>query len=206
MKKLLFLLLMGVLIFNVSCNDDNGDDGKMSDAAQKNLEACRQINKAIESGDVSKLDQYIAADGIDHSGMMGEVKGLDSIKAHLARLKTMSSDMKMDIIKELADDEYVFQWMRITGTAANSAMGMPAGTKFDMNAIQVSKFKDGKATDHWEFTLASEMMAMMGQGQMPMPDTSMMKGNLKPIIKEGPKVNKVDENVQKQLDKDPNKQ
>ena len=43
-------------------------------------------------------------------------------------------------------------------------MGMPVGTKYEMNAMEVSKFNsDGKATDHWEFMEPAEMMKMMQQ-------------------------------------------
>jgi hypothetical protein len=41
------------------------------------------------------------------------------------------------------------------------SMGMPAGTNVDMSPIEVSKFKDGKATEHWTFMQPAEMMKMM---------------------------------------------
>ena len=37
----------------------------------------------------------------------------------------------------------------------------PAGTKYDMTVVHVSKFKDGKATDHWEYMTMGDMMKMM---------------------------------------------
>jgi predicted SnoaL-like aldol condensation-catalyzing enzyme len=41
-------------------------------------------------------------------------------------------------------------------------MGMPKGP-YDMTAIEVSKFKDGKAVEHWSFMNMQEMMKMMPQ-------------------------------------------
>ena len=55
-----------------------------SSTGEKNIATIHAINDAIVSGDVGKFDQYIAADGVDHSDH-GDVKGLDSIKVNLKR-------------------------------------------------------------------------------------------------------------------------
>lgn len=166
-----FLGASAILLFCcTSCNNDNKSSGGLSATAQKNLDAAHAVNKAIESGDVSKLADYIAADAVDHSDH-GPVKGLDSIKAELAMIHTMGTDMKFETIKEFADDEYVFQWMHFTGNNTSPAMG-PIG-KYDMNAIEVSKFKDGKTVEHWEFMQPADMMKMMAS--MPMPPGGDMK-------------------------------
>ena len=78
-----------------------------------------------------------------------------------------SKDAKAEIIKELADDDYVFSWMRFTGSSDGS-MGMPAGP-YDMTSIEVVKFKDGKAVEHWGFMEPREMMKMMAK--QPVTDT-----------------------------------
>lgn len=161
MKKLFFALSAICLCALLSCS--GGNSGGMSATAKKNLDACNGINAAILSGDVSKLGDYIATDAVDHSGGKGDVKGLDNIKAELATIHNTSTDMKMETIKELADDDYVFQWQRFSGTASTADMGMPVGTKYDMTAIEVSKMKDGKAIEHWEFMSPSDMMKMMPQ-------------------------------------------
>jgi predicted ester cyclase len=174
MKKILLAIPAAILIllsFHVNAQKSTA---KLSDKAKKNLEACKKVNEAIMSGNMALVDQVIAEDAVDHAGMQGDIVGRDSIKAELGRIRTMFNDMKMDVVKELADDEYVFQWMRMTGTPANSQMGMPAGTKFDMTAIEVTKFRDGKAVEHWEFIQPADMMKMM-QGGHGMSGDSTMK-------------------------------
>ncbi len=68
--------------------------------------------------------------------------------------------MNLEVIKELADDEYVFSLIHFSGTS-DGAMGMPKGP-YDMQAIEVMRCKDGKAVEHWEFMQISDMMKMMG--------------------------------------------
>ena len=175
MKKVFFFLSTAAVSLLISCSGNNSG-GKMSDKAQKNLDACNAVNTAITSGDVSKIGDYIATDAVDHGGGSGDVKGIDSIKASLSRIHTMEPDMKSEVVKQLADDDYAFQWMRYTGTASSASMGMPVGTKYDMSFIEVSKFNsDGKATDHWEFMQPSDMMKMMPPPPMEKMDTTKNK-------------------------------
>ena len=157
MKQFIFFISVGLACTSMSCTDKSGG---VDSATQKNLDAAHGINKAIESGDMNKLGDYIATDAVDH-GDHGDVKGLDSIKAELAMMHTMSTDMKSETTKELADKDYVFQWMHFTGTASTAGMGMPPGTKYDMTSIEVSRFQDGKSVEHWEYMEPREMMKMM---------------------------------------------
>lgn len=150
MKKLLFLLLIAISSICISCNNEGG----LSAKAKKNLEVNDAIMKAYEAGDFSKMSDYIAADAVDHGSDKGyDVKGLDSIVADMKRYRAMMPDMKSSNTRSLADDEYVFTWATITGN-----MG---GKPVTMSSIDVSKFKDGKAVEHWMYMDPKDMMAMM---------------------------------------------
>lgn len=153
---------------------------KANPSLKKNIDAVHVINKAIETGDMSMLDSVIAADVVDHSGEGGEVRGLDNLKAEFTKMRAMNSEMKMDVIRDLADSDYVASWMRFRGTSTVAMGAMPAGTHYNMTAIELSRFKDGKAVEHWEFMEPSEMMKMMGQPanmneSQVKPDSSLMK-------------------------------
>ncbi|WP_276503542.1 ester cyclase [Terrimonas pollutisoli] len=173
MKKSLLAISSCLFLFCMSCNNKAGDDkmgaGKMSDQTEKNIAASHVVVDAFQSGDVSKIDDAVASDFVDHTerGDMGR----DSLKSMIKMWHGASKDNKMEIIKELADDEYVFSWMRFTGTSDGS-MGMPAGP-YDMRSIEVVKFKDGKAIEHWGFMEPREMMKWMQQ--MPAMDTTKKK-------------------------------
>jgi hypothetical protein len=161
MKKFLTITATGIICFFTSCNNKAGGNAQ----GEKNIAAVHSVNRAIESGDVSKLDQYIAADGVDHSGEHGEVKGLDSIKASLKRLHDDYKDMKLEELQDAANGDYVFSLTKFTGTNVVPSMGAPAGTNFDMTTVEVTKFNgDGKATDHWGYMSMADAMKMMGGG------------------------------------------
>lgn len=170
MKQLLFTLCAAVFFFVVSCNSEKKEaTGGMSDAAKKNIEANNAIMKMFETGDWSKVGDYIANDAVDHAGPKGDITGLDSIRAYFDQMGQMMTNMKNDIIKTVADDEYVMCWVKGSATAKVDLpdWGMKAGQSHTVNSVEVSKFRDGKVMEHWSFVDANEMMQMMGGGQQP---------------------------------------
>jgi predicted ester cyclase len=159
MKK--FLLLAAAPLLLISCTDK--EDG-MSEQAEKNLASMNGVIRSIESRDLSKLDQYMAADVIDHAPATGPVTGLDNVRKGLEEQIKFSEDMKTEVIKELADDEYVMSWLKFRGTVAMEQMGMKKGDSLNMNSMEVAKFnKDGKVIEHWTFVDPAEMAAMMNK-------------------------------------------
>src|SRR6187455_1254128 len=104
MKKLFFMLAVVILNSLIACNSDIGG---MSATAKKNKEVNTAIMKAYEAGDYSKMGDYIAADATDHGSYIGNVKGLDSIVVAMKRYHDQMNNMKSEVIREMADDEYV---------------------------------------------------------------------------------------------------
>jgi predicted SnoaL-like aldol condensation-catalyzing enzyme len=129
---------------------------------EKALANNREVYKAIETGDVSKIKDYIDKDAIDHGGDH-DVKGADSIIAMLGSIHNSFTDLKMEVIADAVHGDYVFTLVRLTGTTtATPGMGMPPNKKMDSKSVDVVKLKNGKAVEHWEFVDPKEMMAMMG--------------------------------------------
>jgi predicted SnoaL-like aldol condensation-catalyzing enzyme len=164
MKKILSLFAGALLCCFVSCNNEQTKSkttgtNEESSAAKKNLEATHVVIKAFNTGDPSMIDSVVASDFADHSEAKDQNR--DSLKAMIVTMKADSKDSKTEVIKELADDDYVFSWLRFTGTSSGT-MDMPAGP-YNMTAIEVVRFKDGKAVEHWSFMEPREMMKMMAQ-------------------------------------------
>ena len=167
MKKYVWIFVLALGCFCISCTSK--PQGGLSAKAQKNLDANDSINHCFETGDFSKLGDYIAADAVDHGGEHGDIKGIDSLKAEFERYTASVSNQKSEIIKALADDDYVMSWTHFTGTYKTDGPGHKAGDSYDMKMMDVSKFKDGKGTEHWIFMDPADMMKMMGPQQSAMP-------------------------------------
>ncbi len=137
-----------------------------------NIASSDVIMKAFQTGDVSGIDSVVSDDFLDHTDR-GDMKGRDSLKAMVNWVHANMKDMKTEKVREVADGDFVYSWMRYTGTSDGS-MGMPNGP-YDMKAIEVAKYNDGKAVEHWSFMDAQDMMKMMPQPTMNSMDTSKMK-------------------------------
>ena len=172
MKKISFFIAAFALCAFISCSEKK--EAGVSDATKKNLEANDAIMKMFETGDWSKVGDYIATDAVDHAGPNGDAVGLDSIKANFNQMSAMMTNMKNEVRKTLADDEYVMSWVKGGGTAKVDlpAWGMKAGQSHSSNSVEVSRFKDGKVVEHWSFVDAVEMMQMMSGAQQPAPAAS----------------------------------
>ncbi len=156
MKKYFLGMCFGVLCLCANSVLGQKTDKGLSEKARKNLAASHVISDAFGSGDISKIDNVVAEDFVDHTDR-GDMNR-DSLKAMIKMVHATNKDMKMEVIREMADDEYVFTWMRFTGTSDGSMM--PAGP-YDMKALQAVRFRDGKAVEHWEFMELRDMMKMM---------------------------------------------
>jgi len=174
MKRILSFLTIALGCTCISCNTTKTEGG-LSAAAQKNLDAMHGVTHTFETKDFSKLGDFIAADAVDHAGEKGDVKGLENMKAAFEKEAAGMENSKAEVIKELADDEYAMSWMRFTGSYAKEEMGHKAGEKYDMRSLEVAKFKDGKATEHWTMMEPGEMMKMMGGMKPPMPGADSTK-------------------------------
>lgn len=171
MKKLSLFLAASLIMVLAACNNDNKNeapkqaDNMAPDAGQKNLETVHIINTAFETKDFSKVKALIAADGVDHAGPRGDIKGADSIIANMQYWSQMTTESKSQTIKEFADKDYAFQWITVSGKMAADGFGMKAGQPYHSDAIEVTRFNsEGKATEHWEFVTMADAMKMMGGG------------------------------------------
>lgn len=169
MKKLLILVISCSLFGIMSCNEKKDDtttaadnksvDDGLKPADKAKLDAFNTVTNAFQTGDVSKVDAVIAEDFLDHTDR-GDVRGRDSLKAMIVAMHAKMKDAKTETIHQAVNGDYVYAWMRYTGSSDGS-MGMPAGP-YDMSAVELVKFNsDNKAVEHWAFMEMKEMMKMM---------------------------------------------
>jgi len=165
MKKILSGLSV-IVFFLISCDHSASTTPADNTGSQNDVNIANNLKvyKAIETGDVSAIDTLIASDAIDHDGPHGtDIKGRDSIVKMLGDMHNQVKDLKIDVISSAANGDYIFTLVHVTGTTADSSMGMP-GKSIDEKAVDVVKLKDNKMMEHWGFTddaqISKEMMEM----------------------------------------------
>lgn len=139
MKK--FLVASMLFVCLMACNNNNS-------GADKNIATSKEIFQGMETGDTAKLSS-IAADAVDHAGPHGDVKNGDSIRAYLADMHNHIKDLKFEILGNAVDGDYVYTWSKMTGTPTDSLMGFPAGVPVSVQAVDIIRYNNGKAVEHW---------------------------------------------------------
>ena len=161
MRKVIFTTIAGGLLL-VACNE-NRTAGMKNSAAETNLNAAHAISRAFETGNLAAIDSFVADGFIDHT-QSGDKQGKDSLKTMVKMIIQNMPGMKTETINEYADSSYVFQWLRFTGNSTGAFM--PAGP-YDMKSIELTRFENGKAVEHWTYIDAQEAMKMMASMQQP---------------------------------------
>ncbi len=160
MRNFIFSTFISLSCVCLSCSESSmaSVEEKSNPQVQKNREAWHAVSMAFSTGNTGALDSVLADGYIDHTSR-GDYIGRDSVKANVTRMHANIKDIKMQTIEELVDDEYGFFWMHFTGNRIN-AQGMISGP-FNLTAIEVVKFNDGKAVEHWEYMEMKEVLKMM---------------------------------------------
>ena len=180
MKKVLFATSTVLVCLLISCKDRSGGNSQ----SEKDLANNHAIYKAIETGDLSRIKDFIDKDAVDHGAPGGkEIKGGDSILAMIGSMHSRNNiifaDFNIDVIAEAASGDYLFTLSRLTGiTKANPGMGMPPNKKIDSKSVDVVKVKDGKAIEHWSFIDPKDMMEMMPMEKGMPVDTTKLNGKM----------------------------
>lgn len=180
MKKIFFSLITGCVCFLAACSGKKEEGGGVSATTKKNLEVNAAIGKSFETGDFSKIGDYLSEDFVDYAGMTGPVKGIEANKKAWSEMMANMDSAKSVMSRSLGDDEYVFSMVEMSGICKKDMMGMKAGQKMEGKSLEVTQFKDGKAIAHWTYMTPDEMMKMMGNmPPMPPSDGSMKSDTTK---------------------------
>jgi predicted ester cyclase len=105
------------------------------------------------SHDVSRFDEVMAADVVDHDLAVGQAPGVEGIKDYWRELFESFPDLKLDVDVFLADEEYVTLVYRLSATHLGNYMGHPpTGKRFEVRSLQVGKFANGLMVERWGST------------------------------------------------------
>lgn len=158
--KYLTLLFVPLLIL-ISCQPQNPNEAKYKAAYVA-------MNNILDQGKIDELDNYIAADAVDHQldPSITTKTGLAGIKEMFTYYHRIFPNMKTTIHSVAVSGDTLFGYVTSTGTTAEPFMGMPADMETSVNMVDVVVFKGDKMAEHWGFMDMSEAMNMMQSSEM----------------------------------------
>ena len=127
----------------------------------------RLLAEAFSHGEYAVIDEIVAPDCVEHqNGSQGI--GPEAVRRTASGLRASFPDLQLDIEDVVATEDTVWVRVRGRGTDTGGVAGRPpSGRPFEIDIIDVVRFRDGKMVDHWG---VADRLGMLQQvGAMPTP-------------------------------------
>lgn len=123
--------------------------------------ARRLIEVGFGQGDLSILDELMAADVVEHQ--RGNRSGRDGAKAVVRTLHAWMSNFSLTVEDLAVSGDTVWTRNRGRGVNTGSVMGhAPTGRSVEVDVIDILRFEDGKVVEHWGIADQLGMMIQVG--------------------------------------------
>jgi predicted ester cyclase len=118
--------------------------------------------------DLSVIDEYVAADYVDHNALPGFPPGRDGFRAVSNMLASAFTDPEVTIEDQITEGNVVVSRWSSTSTNSGEFMGVPAtGKRVSIQGIDISRIEGGLVVESWS---QADMMGLMQQlGAVPGP-------------------------------------
>ncbi|TAH40972.1 MAG: hypothetical protein EYC69_09670 [Bacteroidetes bacterium] len=169
MKNTSLFLGAGVLIctFLMSCSTQTKD--VVDDKPAMNKATMSKIYEAFNSGNTADLGNLVDANLIEHQPDPNiKETGLEGLKKTIDLYRSSFPDLKMNVLSMTAEGDLVTTHFNMSGTNSGPMGEMPATNKtMNIDGVDIIKFKDGKAVEHWGYYEEMKMMEQLGLMQEP---------------------------------------
>ena len=112
---------------------------------------------------VDAIDELLAGDFVEHTPAPGQATDRQGAKDFIGQVLQAFPDLEVEIENEIAEGDTVSAVVRMTGTRRADFVGIPAtGCKVSVYAMDVTRVRDGRFSDHWGLADMDGLMAQLG--------------------------------------------
>jgi predicted ester cyclase len=172
MKKGIHIMLCGIAMIIVACNQPAGSGADKTEGHDKAAEMKSRfmiLNDAFNTGNTAAIDTLLSANSEDHMSdtSMPMPKGPAGLKQMIEMMRKGAPDLKSEVKHVAVDGDILIAYGTTTGTHTGEMFGMPpTNKKWSSDFCDVVKFgSDMKMTDHWG--VYDEMKMMKDLGMIP---------------------------------------
>ncbi|MEZ4808692.1 MAG: ester cyclase [Flavobacteriales bacterium] len=164
MKNPTFLMIPLIAFLAACGGGPTPEQQALAEKEATNKAAFEKLMSAWGNGDKAAMSEVLAEDFMTHNPDpdipgTGKQHLLDQMETYRA----MSPDMKGDRKVLLVDGDWVAGVEMVNGTHTGAMGDMPpTGKGFDCTSIDLIRFQDGKAVEHWGLFDAMTMMHQLG--------------------------------------------
>ena len=131
---------------------------------EKNKEVMKTLyEQVVNQKNVEKIDELLVDGFVEHERQPDQPEGKAGVKEYFNSLHSAFPDIKFTVNDMVAADDKVWSYITITGTHKGTFMGVEAtGNKIKTETVDIVRFENGKAAEHWGVTDTGKMMQQMG--------------------------------------------
>jgi steroid delta-isomerase-like uncharacterized protein len=122
-------------------------------SANANKDALRRLyEEVINTGELDRSGEFIAADMVDHEHAPGteDLQGTELFNQYFSMIRSAFPDFEGVVEDMVAEGDKVAARVTIRGTHRGEFMGIPSsGNRIEVTGIDIARFADGKMVEHW---------------------------------------------------------
>lgn len=116
----------------------------------------------FQAGDIDAAAHYLSEDFLDHAPWPGHEATRDGFRAGAAQMREAFPDLAIEPVRIIEEDDKVAAVVRISGTQHGEFLGHKStGRKFEVDAIDILRVRDGKLCEHWGVIDTGQMLAQL---------------------------------------------
>ncbi|MBM3328690.1 MAG: ester cyclase [Calditrichaeota bacterium] len=123
------------------------------------------------TGDVGKLNTYVAATMLDHGAMAGEQEsGRESLRRRLAEFRFASPDAVFTLVQVVSEGEMAVIYYTVSGRHEGLLAGHTGnGSSFQFSHFDMMRVKEGLIVEYWGGNLAEGALFQLGLAPLAPP-------------------------------------
>lgn len=126
----------------------------------------RLYEEVFNQGNFDVADELIGTNVVEHQrqpGVTPDAAGPELVKQIARFFRSAFPDLHIAVDDLIAEGERVAARVTIAGTHQGEMLGIPpTGKRVEISSIDIIRFEDGKAAEHWGETDIMSMMQQLG--------------------------------------------
>ena len=131
--------------------------------SDQNKAAMQRVYRVLSTGNLDEADSVIAEYALSHEVPPEYPSGLKGWKLYFTDFRASFPDLHFQILDTIAEGDTVVCRCIMKGTHQGDFMGIPStGKKINVDGVDIARFRDGKAVEHWAYYDELGMMRQLG--------------------------------------------
>ena len=125
------------------------------------------FDDVLNRRDIDAADELVSEDFVDH-GPMGDMHGREGVEGVFRQWLSGVPEAHRTVEKVIGQGDLAGWLVRTTGTHSGDGLGFPAtGKSFETVAVNMGRFRDGVAVEHWSEQGLFPMLVQIGVMSIP---------------------------------------